>query len=54
MGNSFNKKSESEIKSFDDFSEKQNLIFTTSGNQENKTWWSDEKKSDFFMFSRGI
>jgi phenylalanyl-tRNA synthetase beta chain len=49
IGNSFNKKSESEIKSFDDFSEMQNLIFIISGNEENKTWWSNEKKSNFYV-----
>lgn len=48
IGDSFNKTSEEQIKSFDDFNEKQNLLFVITGNLENKTWNNEENKSDFY------
>src|SRR5574338_136658 len=48
IGDSFNKSAEEQIKSFDDFNEKQNLLFVITGNLENKTWNNEEYKSDFY------
>ncbi|MGQ9798028.1 MAG: phenylalanine--tRNA ligase subunit beta [Ignavibacterium sp.] len=48
IGNVFQKKSDSTINTFDDISEKQNLILILSGNEEEKSWYSDEKRFDFY------
>lgn len=48
IGNVFEKKSESLINTFDDISEKQNLILILSGKEEEKSWYSDEKYFDFY------
>lgn len=48
IGNVFNKLSESSINTFDDISEKQNLILILSGNEEKKSWNSAEKFFDFY------
>ncbi|HQI41775.1 MAG: phenylalanine--tRNA ligase subunit beta [Ignavibacteriales bacterium UTCHB2] len=48
IGNVFNKKTESEIKSFDDFTENQNLIFLISGKEHLKGWNISEKESDIY------
>ena len=49
IGDVFNKKSETAIKSFEDFSESQNLIFIISGKQQLKGWNTKEKESDFYI-----
>jgi phenylalanyl-tRNA synthetase beta chain len=49
IGDTFNKISEDEIKSFTDFRETQNLLFVISGKEEIKRWNSDEKESDFYL-----
>ncbi len=48
IGDSFTKTADGEIKSFNDFSEKQNLLFVITGNTSSKTWNSEENKSDFY------
>ena len=49
IGNIFNKNSEDiEIKSFDDFSENQNLIVILSGKQNEKSWDLPEKDYNFY------
>ncbi|MCO6446089.1 MAG: phenylalanine--tRNA ligase subunit beta [Ignavibacterium album] len=48
IGNVFNKKTENGIKSFDDFSENQNLLFLISGKEQLKGWNISEKESDIF------
>lgn len=48
IGNVFKKKSDSTINTFDDISEKQNLILILSGNEEEKSWYSNEKHFDFY------
>lgn len=48
IGNVFEKKSDSPINTFDDISEKQNLILILSGKEEEKSWYSDEKYFDFY------
>lgn len=48
IGNVFNKLSPNGITSFDDISEKQSLIFITSGLDVKKSWQTSEMKSDFF------
>ncbi|MCL6493383.1 MAG: phenylalanine--tRNA ligase subunit beta [Ignavibacterium sp.] len=48
IGNVFERKSDLLINSFDDISEKQNLILILSGKEEEKTWYSDEKYFDFY------
>ncbi len=49
IGNVFNKKSEeSEIKSFDDFTESENMLILLTGNIREKTWSEDEKATDFY------
>lgn len=48
VGNVFQKKSDSTINTFDDISEKQNLILILSGNEEEKSWYSAEKHFDFY------
>jgi len=53
IGNVFNKKIENEIKSFDDFSETQNLLFLISGKEHQKGWNISEKESDIFSL-KGI
>jgi len=49
LGNVFNKTNDNEIKSFDDFIENQNLLFILSGKEQDKTWNTDEKQSDFYL-----
>ena len=49
IGNVFNKKSETEIKSFEDFSETQNLLFIISGKEQLKAGILIEKESDFYL-----
>ncbi|MEO8399546.1 MAG: phenylalanine--tRNA ligase subunit beta, partial [Ignavibacteriaceae bacterium] len=48
IGNIFNKKSASEIKGFDDLSEKKNLIIAVTGRLNEKEWNSPEKFYDFY------
>jgi phenylalanyl-tRNA synthetase beta chain len=49
IGNVFNLNEDSvEIKNFDDFTEKQTLLFLTTGNIEEKSWNSPEIKADFY------
>jgi phenylalanyl-tRNA synthetase beta chain len=48
IGNVFKKKSDSSINTFEDISEKQNLILILSGKEEEKSWYSDEKYFDFY------
>ncbi|MEJ5262183.1 MAG: phenylalanine--tRNA ligase subunit beta [Ignavibacterium sp.] len=48
VGNVFKKKSDSTINTFDDISEKQNLILILSGYEEEKSWYSNEKHFDFY------
>jgi phenylalanyl-tRNA synthetase beta chain len=48
IGNVFNKKNEYEIKSFDDFTENQNLLFLISGKEHLKGWNIQEKESDIY------
>jgi len=55
IGNIFNKNSEDiEIKSFDDFSENQNLIIILSGKLNEKTWELPEKEYDFYYLKSVI
>lgn len=49
LGDVFNKTNDNEIKSFDDFTENQNLLFILSGKEQDKTWNTDEKQSDFYL-----
>lgn len=53
IGNVFNKKTDSAIESFDDISEKQNLILVLSGKDEEKSWNTQEKFFDFYSL-KGI
>ncbi len=53
IGNVFNKKTENEIKSFDDFEEKKKFIVAITGNQNEKEWNLNEKQFDFF-YLKGI
>ncbi|HCY77306.1 MAG TPA: phenylalanine--tRNA ligase subunit beta [Ignavibacteriales bacterium] len=48
IGDSFTKTADGEIESFNDFNEKQNLLFVITGNTTSKTWNSEENKSDFY------
>ncbi len=48
LGNVFNKKSDSSINSFEDISEKQNLILILSGKEEEKTWNTQDSYFDFY------
>ncbi len=48
IGNVFNKKSDSSINTFEDISEKQNLILILSGKEEEKSWLAQEKYFDFY------
>ncbi len=48
IGNVFNKKSDSSINSFEDISEKQNLILILSGKEEEKTWNTQDSYFDFY------
>jgi phenylalanyl-tRNA synthetase beta chain len=49
IGDVFNKSTESEIKSFDDFSENQFLLFIISGQEQANSWNNKEKQSDFYL-----
>jgi phenylalanyl-tRNA synthetase beta chain len=49
LGDSFNKISETDIKSFSDFKETQNLLFIISGKDEIKQWNTAENESDFYQ-----
>lgn len=42
-----------EIKSFDDFTENENLIIALSGNKQNKDWFGSEEKFDFY-YLKGV
>ncbi len=53
IGDVFNKVTDNEIKSFDDFKETQKLLFVISGNVSVKTWNTVEKESDFY-FLKGL
>lgn len=46
-GNIFAKKSDSNINSFDDFTEKESLVFLISGNEVEKSWNTEQKQYDF-------
>ena len=48
IGNIFSKKELGDIKSFDDFSEAQKLIFIITGKANAKEWHSNERNFDFF------
>jgi phenylalanyl-tRNA synthetase beta chain len=48
IGNIFYKKSSEEIKSFNDFTEAQKLIFVVTGRANDKEWHSNERFFDFF------
>jgi phenylalanyl-tRNA synthetase beta chain len=48
IGNVFNKTSDGEIKTFNDFTEHQSLIFLITGKETNKTWNNNERSSDFY------
>lgn len=48
VGNVFRKKSDDEISSFDDISERQNLLMILSGREEEKSWNTSEKYFDFY------
>ncbi len=49
IGNTFNKNNANEIENFSDFTENQSLILLVSGNEQEKTWNGEEKKSDFYL-----
>lgn len=49
IGTAFNKTAESEITSFNDFTENQRLLFIFSGKEQVKTWNTEEKESDFYL-----
>ena len=49
IGDVFSKSTEDEIKTFDDFSENQNLLFVISGNERVNDWNTKEKESDFYL-----
>lgn len=48
LGDVFNKSADSDIKTFEDFTEKQNLLFVLSGKEQEKSWNSTELNSDFY------
>jgi phenylalanyl-tRNA synthetase beta chain len=48
IGNIFYKNSDSEIKTFSDFTELQKLIFVMTGTANSKEWYSDSRNFDFF------
>ncbi|MEW6701784.1 MAG: phenylalanine--tRNA ligase subunit beta [Bacteroidota bacterium] len=48
IGNVFEKKSEGEIKSFDDFKESEHLLFTITGNYLRGEWYDKERAFDVF------
>lgn len=55
IGNIFNSRAgNSEIRSFEDFTENQNLIFLLTGKKTEKTWLSDEKFVDFYDLKGAI
>ncbi len=49
IGDVFNKTNEGEIKSFDDFTEDQNLLFIISGKEQDKGWNTEVIDSDFYL-----
>ncbi|OGU77842.1 MAG: phenylalanine--tRNA ligase subunit beta [Ignavibacteria bacterium RBG_16_34_14] len=49
IGNIFNKISENEINSFEDFIEERRLLFILTGKERKKKWNSTEKVVDFFL-----
>lgn len=53
LGNVFNKNTSDEIKTFNDISENQNLLFLISGKENLKGWNTSEKGSDFYTL-KGI
>lgn len=48
IGNTFNKKTQKEINSFDDISERQKLILILSGKEKEKSWNESEVYFDFY------
>jgi phenylalanyl-tRNA synthetase beta chain len=54
VGNIFNMNpGKTEIKSFEDFTESQNLLLVLTGKTDQKTWYSEEKYSDLF-YLKGV
>ncbi len=53
IGNVFNRLTDDEIRSFDDFKESQRLIFITTGKVNEKHWNIEEKYHDFF-YIKGV
>lgn len=53
LGNVFNKNTSDEIKTFNDITENQNLLFLISGKENLKGWNTSEKGSDFYTL-KGI
>lgn len=49
IGDVFNKTNDVEIKSFDDFTEDQNLLFILSGKEQDKGWNTEVIDSDFYL-----
>ncbi len=49
LGNIFYKRNENGINSFDDFEEKQKLLFILTGDAVLKTWNEEQKISDFYL-----
>ena len=49
LGDVFNKTNEGEIKSFNDFTENQNLLFIVSGKEQDKGWNTTVIDSDFYL-----
>ncbi len=54
IGNVFNKKSESGIKTFDDFTETPKLLMLLTGKIREKTWYLDEESSDFYFLKGAV
>ncbi len=48
VGHVFNKTGDGEIESFDDFTERQKLLFVLSGRASKKEWFSEEKPYNFY------
>lgn len=48
IGSVFQKVNNNQINSFEDFIEKQNIIFVLSGKESEKTWKTEEKLFDFY------
>ena len=48
MGDVFVKKTDSEIKSFEDFDEKEELLITITGNSEDGNWYAKDRSYDIY------